>query len=134
MRIQMQWAEERRTLDVRVRMLEKDLRHFMGSQSSLASSAAGWAGFGGGGSGIYPPDLDNPSSPYASIRGQRSSYLRHRSTAELPTSARGAALYDERAAMGVDVITRMEEMGRKLAERRAKNGVTEKTTTVQRPR
>lgn len=53
MRIQMQWAEERRSLDVRVRMLEKDLRHFMGSQSSLASS-------GGAGSGIgvyYPSEL-----------------------------------------------------------------------------
>jgi len=53
MRIQMQWAEERRSLDVRVRMLEKDLRHFMGSQSSLASSGGAGSGIGG----YYPTEL-----------------------------------------------------------------------------
>ena len=52
-RIQMQWSEERRSLDVRVRMLEKDLRHFMGSQSSLASSGGAGSGIGG----YYPIDL-----------------------------------------------------------------------------
>nr|CAD2169472.1 unnamed protein product [Meloidogyne enterolobii] len=109
MRIQMQWAEERRSLDVRVRMLEKDLRHFMGSQSSLASSGGAGSGIGG----YYPTELNEHNSPFSSIRGSK---FFHRSTAELPTSARGATLYDERIA-SQDVMARMEELGRKLAEK-----------------
>ena len=132
MRIQMGWAEERRNLDVRVRMMEKELRHFVGSQSSLASSTGGQ--FIGGGGPMFLPD--QTMSPFDSIRGQKSSpYLRHRSTAELPTSARGAAMYEERLGIGyggMDVMAKMEELGRKLAERRAKG--SERTTTVQRPR
>jgi hypothetical protein len=41
MRNQMQLNEERRSLEIRVRNLEKDLRHVLGSQSSLASSCGG---------------------------------------------------------------------------------------------
>nr|CAD2202684.1 unnamed protein product [Meloidogyne enterolobii] len=125
MRIQMQWAEERRSLDVRVRMLEKDLRHFMGSQSSLASSGGAGSGIGG----YYPTELNEHNSPFSSIRGSK---FFHRSTAELPTSARGATLYDERIA-SQDVMARMEELGRKLAEKR--NRIIERppTLNIQKP-
>ncbi|KAF7637167.1 hypothetical protein Mgra_00003338 [Meloidogyne graminicola] len=90
MRIQMQWAEERRSLDVR----------------------------------------NEHNSPFSSIRGPKSStYLQHRSTAELPTSARGAAIYDER----IDVMMRMEELGRKLAEKRNKLNDRPPNHNLQRP-
>ncbi|KAL7071648.1 hypothetical protein ACQ4LE_009235 [Meloidogyne hapla] len=127
MRIQMQWAEERRSLDVRVRMLEKDLRHFMGSQSSLASSGGAGSGIGG----YYPTELNEHNSPFSSIRGSKF-YHQHRSTAELPTSARGATLYDERIA-SQDVMARMEELGRKLAGKRNKIIERPPTLNIQRP-
>ena len=127
MRNQMQLNEERRSLEIRVRNLEKDLRHVLGSQSSLASSC------GGGHYGFVHADFSE-QSPFASIRGQKSSYSQYRSTAELPTSTRVAALCDERTTTGMDVMARMEELGRKLAERRGRPPTTgERTTTVQRP-
>lgn len=101
--------------------------------------------------------LAGPASPGGCVRrtavsctvrlhrcGQKSSYLRHRSTAELPTSARVAALYDgsgSGSSGGMDVMARMEELGRKLAERREKvrekaagSESTHSSNTAQRPR
>ncbi|KAL3084344.1 hypothetical protein niasHT_035170 [Heterodera trifolii] len=138
--IQMQWNEERRSLDYRVRLLEKDLRHFMGSQSSLASSSGGGGAFFGAGgvvspySGCVGADLlyQHHNSPYASMRDQN---LRHRSSAELPTSARIAALYEDRShGCGLDVLARMEGLGRKMAERRAQMKTSEKSGGSEGPK
>lgn len=146
MRFQMQWAEERRSLDVRLRLLEKDLRHFMGSQSSLASSSAG-VPFNNAFAGINGPYGTNEmSSPFASIREQKNFpvYLRHRSTAELPTSAHGAALFDERMTTSgtgrmpttedEHVNLTLEKLRKDIQLRKAKATSTSlMTTSMQRP-
>ncbi|KAI1707900.1 angiomotin [Ditylenchus destructor] len=96
-RIHNQWADERRSLDHRVRLLEQDLRHLMGSNSTI--SLIGYPSY-------YPSSMN---SPYSSA-------IRQRSSAELPTSARAAVLDDS-------TMARMEELRRKIADRRANSSL-----------
>ncbi|KAI6205176.1 hypothetical protein M3Y94_00763000 [Aphelenchoides besseyi] len=90
-RIHGQWADERRSLDHRVRLLEQDLRHIMSTNTNGPSVNYSQAA----------PIYQSAESP---------SPLRQ-SMGNVPTSARAAVLHDSGAL-------KMEELRQRIAERR----------------
>lgn len=126
-RIHGQWADERHSLDHRVRLLEQDLRHLV-NQSSLSYNNNSVNANGGSraasplhcsssyayntsNSKFYDPGNDYLIGPPTI----NSAMIQRDSNIELPTSIRAAVLHDS-------TMARMEELRRKMADRRASSG------------